>query len=388
MNNNKINNKINKIVNKKFKAKNKNKNKNRKRQAKNNCTTVKRTKFQAVVRPGFAYLDTLLFPERSTAAMIPGTATQVVPIHRRIIQRYTTNAGGNFCMTFTPENQFHENTYNASPNNYIPLRLCTAVGYDGSSVPALADLVRQQTTAPFSVPEGTARQVRLVSASILVRSLSSNLNRRGDIHIALVNGYYAGVVQINAQQDEANFCTLPAIDNLLGGKYDYAKVENNECARCIWIPQDITCLDFKDVLNYQPTFDNFIVVIGIGLEPSSAIEVEMNFNFELTPKTGSLLQGMEQLCRDDTYPPIIWRKAFNVKAPAQAIRDTHARSIASYNTKIDNEVVMLEAVEEEMPRQVAPLKYQQKQYQNFGPVNMSESALAAALNNNRKVDFR
>jgi len=372
----------NKKINfKKINNKKKNKNKNKKRN-RNKCATVKKTKFQAVIRPGFAYLDTLLFPERSTAAMIPGTATQVVPIHRRIIQRYTTNAGGNFCMTFTPENQFHENSFNGSVNNMIPLRLCTAVGYDGSTAPAVADLVRQQATAPFSVPEGTARQVRLVSASILVRSLSSNLNRRGDIHIALVNGYYSGIVQINAQQDEANFCTLPAIDNLLGGKYDYAKVENNECARCIWIPQDITCLDFKDVLNYQPTFDNFIVVIGIGLEPSSAIEVEMNYNFELTPKTGSLLQGMEQLCRDDTYPPVIWRKAFNVKAPAQAIRDTHARSIASFNTKLDSEMVMLEAVEEEAPRTIAPLKYQQKQYQNF-----SESSLRAALDYNSKVDF-
>jgi len=82
------------------------------------CPTVKKTKFTAVIRPGFAYLDSLLFPEKSTVAMIPGTATSVVPIHRRIIQRYTTNATGNFCMTFTPENQFHENTFNASPNNY------------------------------------------------------------------------------------------------------------------------------------------------------------------------------------------------------------------------------------------------------------------------------
>lgn len=270
------------------------------------------------------YLTSLLNPELTNNAKIPGSAVPVVSLHRRIIQRYTTNSSGCIGINFTPESCLHENTINTVAYNYVPIRVCNVTSYSGTVAPAVGDFVTQTATNTFSLPEGTCKQYRVVSACITVRSLASALNRSGDIHIALVNGQYQQSNSAAASTDEVNFLALSNIDNLVQGKYAYARVENGQSARAIWIPQDVSCLDFKDI-NLNPVMtDNFITIIGIGLAASSSVEIVADFNFEVTAKVGSMLQGMESFCNENIDPLRIWRSAYSLRPPCFAAKDLAA----------------------------------------------------------------
>lgn len=270
---------------------------------------------------GSNYLNSLLNPERVHDAKIPGSAVPVVAFHRRIIQRFTTNATGCIGFSFYPEASLIENTSGGTAQVYLPLRMCNDTTYNGTTAPAVGSLLVTTASNPFSLPEGTVKQFRLVSASITCRSLAPALTRSGDIHIALVNGYYHQGGIASSSTDQAQFLALSNIDNLVQGKYTYARVENGQAARSIWIPQDVTCLDFKDINNNLSQNDNFITIIGIGLAASSSVEIVMDFNFEVTSKVGSLLQGMEAFCTENIDPMRVWRSAYSTRPPCIASKD-------------------------------------------------------------------
>jgi len=280
------------------------------------------------------YLNCLLHPEKVHGAKIPGSAVPVVSLHRRIIQRYTTNANGCIGFSFYPEGTLVENTSGGTAVVGIPLRMCNTSTYNGTTAPSGLDLLIQTASNPFSLPEGTVKQFRLVSASITCRSLAPALTRSGDIHIALVNGTYNQLGITGGSTDQCNFLALTNIDNLVGGKYTYARVENGQSARAIWIPQDVSCLDFKDVYNAQTFTDNFISIIGIGLAASSSVEVVMDFNWEVTSKVGSLLQGMESFCQENIDPLRVWRTAYSISPPCIAAKDVDAYSATSYLSNV------------------------------------------------------
>jgi len=270
---------------------------------------------------GSEYLNSLLNPEKDHGAKIPGSAVPVVSIHRRVIQRFTTNATGCIGFSFYPEGSLIENTTGGTANVYLPLRMCNDTTYNGTTAPAVGTVLVTTASNPFSLPEGTVKQFRLVSSSITCRSLAPALTRSGDIHIALVNGYYNQSGIISSTSDQAQFLALSNIDNLVQGKYTYARVENGQAARAIWIPQDVTCLDFKDINNNLSFTDNFISIIAIGLAASSSVEIVMDFNFEVTSKVGSLLQGMESFCQENIDPMRVWRTAYSIRPPCIASKD-------------------------------------------------------------------
>jgi len=325
------------------------------------------------------YLKSLLNPEIVHDAKIPGTAVSTVAIHRKIIQRFAVNANGCFALNFTPENSFHENTLNGSVYTFVPVRYCNAATYTGTTACAAGELVTTSATNPYATPENSTKQYRLVSASITVRSLASNLNKSGDIHIALVHGKYDLGNNLAAQADEVAYTALPNINNLVQGKYAQASIENGEMVRGVWMPHDIDCLIFKDTNSNLPYTDNFISVIGIGLAASSTIEVVTDYNWEVTPKVGSLLAGMESFCKENYDPSLIWKSAYVKRPVCQAVTSTF-RSAAALK---QDEVVILEGDEY---LQHPQLEYHEKQYANL-PGRISESALNSYLNNNRKGDF-
>jgi len=330
-------------------------------------------------QPKSGYLKSLLNPEIVHDAKIPGTAVSTVAIHRKIIQRFAVNANGCFALNFTPENSYHENTLNNVIYTFVPVRYCNAATYNGTQSCLAGELSITSATNPFATPEGSVKQFRLVSASITVRSLASNLNKSGDIHIALVHGKYDLANTVSALPDEVAYTALPNINNLVQGKYAQASVENGEIVRGIWMPHDIDCLTFKDVnVNAQYT-DNFISVIGIGLASSSTIEVVTDYNWEVTPKVGSLLAGMESFCKENYDPTLIWKSAYTKRPVCQAVTSVF-RSAAALQ---QDEVVVLEGDEQIMS---PSLEYHQKQYANV-PGIISESSLNSYLNNNKKIDF-
>lgn len=244
------------------------------------------------------YLTALLEPESACSAKIPGQAVPVVSIHRKQVFRFLTNANGNFSLRYVVDGQVVDNTV-----AFLPIWITNGALYDGTAVVAG---VQQAYINPYNIPAGNVRNYRVISSSILVRSLASALNRTGDIHIAMVNGG-VGSNPGGETADMQNYMILTNITSLGQGKYAQAHLEKGLCGRAIWIPQDLTCLDFKIINAAFGLTDNFVSVIGLGLAPTSTVEVEININIEVTPLPGSILTGMEQICMHNTDPLKTWR---------------------------------------------------------------------------------
>jgi hypothetical protein len=248
------------------------------------------------------YALSLMVPEAAVLSKIPGYATPVVSLHRKLVFRLTVNALGNFSAAYIVD-QLNDNTMSTTG-----LYFNNAVGYDGTAgvAPSL-----QTTANPYNLPAGVAKAYRTVSSSILCRSLSSALNRKGDIHIAMVNGRIP-VLNAIATADMTAVSVLSTITQMQSGRYTQAHIEKGYAARSIWLPQDISCLAYKLINSNEVSAnafatDNFISIIGIGLEAASTVEFELNTNFEVTPETSSVLLGMESICHHADNPQLAWR---------------------------------------------------------------------------------
>jgi len=253
-----------------------------------------------------SYLKSLLVPEFAVNTKIPGSAIPVVTIHRKIVFRSLTNNLGNFSLTFVPptlqDNSGSANCYNFWYNN--------VVNYDAAAVAAVPTVV--PLANPFSLPAFNVRAYRLVSSSIICRSLQSNLNRTGDMHISTLPMTINAIGNTAPNADFVNYAVLTNIDNQSNGCYKQAHIENGEFVRAIYIPQDVSCLDFLSINTNLATTnaagtENCIQIIGIGLTPATNVEFEAFFNFELIPCSGSVLLGLESICMHNNDPLQTWR---------------------------------------------------------------------------------
>jgi len=263
-----------------------------------------------------SYLYSLLNPETANLSKIPGGAVPVVPIHRKIIYRATTNALGCFAAIAAFDNFVFDN----ATMTQAPIWFFNNIGYDGSAAATTANAVTYANC--YNIPAGTVKQYRIVSGSIKCRSLSSNLNRTGDLHIGFFNGA-SNLIGAGASPDFLSYTVLSSLQNLSGGRYSQAHAEAGQCVRGIWVPQDITCLDFK-LINYVPGTtpqDNYIAIIGIGLPASSTVEFEYYVNLEVTVAPGSILAGMDQICTSKIQPTAVWQTVHTKSDVTQAILD-------------------------------------------------------------------
>jgi len=247
------------------------------------------------------YKYSLLFPEFAYNSKIPGEANPTVSIHRKIILRTTVNASGNACAIFYP-NGLRENASTA-----FGLWFSNDVTYTSTSNALTAALDPSIISNPFNIPVSTVKSWRVVSASIVARSVESALNIKGDIHISTVD---CSTVALNAtaNADMLLYTTTQSISQQQAGTYVQAHVENKECARAIWLPHDKDDLIFTTINGTSPASEgNIIPIIFSGLPASSAIEFEAFYNFEVTPSPGSILHGMETICTHNTSAERVWR---------------------------------------------------------------------------------
>jgi len=268
-----------------------------------------------------SYLQSLLHPEVSVSAKIPGQSVPVVALHRKQILRANVNALGCFsaCMLF--DGQLQDNT-----NTLVPLWFNNNVLYDATS-PANVTLTQAAYANPWNIPANTVKSYRFVSGSILCRSLASALTRTGDLHIGFVNGNAAGYGQ-PATTDMINFSVLTNFNSIQGGRYAQVHLEKGRCAHGIFVPQDLTCLDFKNINATTASTDNFITIIGIGLPAGSTVEFEIHSNYEVTPQAGSILYGMETISQETVDPLKVWRIVYDKNEMVQSVVDNACASNA------------------------------------------------------------
>jgi len=270
-----------------------------------------------VERQETSYLMSLLYPENAYLSKIPGGAVPVVPIHRKIILRATTNAGGNFAAIIAWDNFVFDNTTIVN----APIWHYNLVGYDGSAASASVNAVTYANT--YNIPAGSIKQYRVVSGSVKCRSLAPNLTRTGDLHVGFFNGS-SNLLAATSSTDFNSYTALANLQNLSGGRYSQAHAEVGQCVRAIWVPQDISCLDWK-VINYTPGTqpqDNYVAIIGIGLPTSSVIEYEYYVNLEVTVAPGSILSGMDSICQSKTAPTSVWQTVHSQSSVTQALSDS------------------------------------------------------------------
>jgi hypothetical protein len=146
----------------------------------------------------------------------------------------------------------------------------------------------------FNLTTNTAKAVRLVSAEIRLSSLATALNRTGTIYGALrptaatnfATGATAAVL----------VPTVPSIQNVL---HKIVSVVKGESLSVSFLPSDEDDLQFLSPntpsstrhINGDDVYE--IVLIGQGLQASSAVKVDIYVNYEVIPLPETSLAGLE-----------------------------------------------------------------------------------------------
>jgi len=254
------------------------------------------------------YLESLLYPEVSTQAKIPGMADQTVSLHRKVTVMSNANALGAFGLIAQPTflSDAATNTSCISVNNQPT--------YDGFTAGTGGNAVR--LSCPFNIPANTVSTYRLVSFSVVVTPQLSNLNLQGTLHGALIktDGDVPGVVGGNSS------ITGLAVPNISSAPtYCEANVNTGNGLRIVWCPNDIHLLQFKAInTNWQTnehTLNEFVpMIVGVGLPANAPMRIDLFFNFEVTPYISnnsiSILSGMESVCPHNGTPSAVWRSFF------------------------------------------------------------------------------
>ena len=164
------------------------------------------------------------------------------------------------------------------------------------------------------MPPNVVGGYRLVSAAMHVIPQSSVLNQAGSIHAALTK-----TTNIVPQIAGGAYTPNPAVTLLPNFQntpyYREASVSAMEGARVIWMPNDECLLEFAQINTNLATNGNNdqtnAIVIGIlGTAANAPFRVDLYWNFEVTPVTGSVLLGMEEIAQENVIASQIWRQIY------------------------------------------------------------------------------
>lgn len=272
-----------------------------------------------------SYAETLLFPEHTCGAKVPGMADATVSLHRKTTLSITTGALGAAGIIWFPA-FLTDNTA-----NYTTFFLNNNATYDGVTTIGTTNALGIST--PQSVTSGAVGQYRLVSAAMHIIPQSSVLNQAGSIHAALVKTGSSPAALIGAAAPNSTITLLPNFQNT--PYYREASVSALEGARVIWLPNDECLLEFSNINinvynNGQNDQTNAIVVDIIGTAAAAPFRIDLYWNFEVTPVPGSILLGMESIARENVVATQVWRQ----------ILVDHGDDIVLVNKAISNTVAI------------------------------------------------
>jgi hypothetical protein len=280
----------------------------------------------AIGEPGYLY--SLLSPETSIGAKIPGTADASVPFHRRITITAQANAIGAMGILWQPT------ALNDTTTATSTLFINNSVGYDGVSVLGVNALA---VATNFGLTTGTAIGWRLVSASMHFKTNASVLNSAGKVNYAVipfkgVPPQATGITLATATGSTDNYLFVSNFENAkLSGTAD---IEQGHNARLLWFPSFPTHQVFVEPNNNYQTGntgaayqEQALVMVATGLIANQLMTIDLYVNYELQPISGSILQGMETICSHN-------RSAIDV---LKELRLKHSDDIAfSYDGKYGN----------------------------------------------------
>jgi len=257
-----------------------------------------------------SYQEALIYPELAHAAKVPGMADATICVKRHITIQVETNSIGCAAIAFQPN--FLATKPINSAERVTTFTYAAPEGYDGQSQSSLP-VGEYGRYLNYNISSGNGQGLiesyRVVSASMTITPQSSILNQAGTIHAAPVKvdyGPYGVVANTPAFIREAMFFTQ--IEN--SPYYKSASVSAMEGARMIWLPNELSQLNFihpdvGDVNGKEET--NTLVGIIVGANARAPFRVDIYLNFEILPTVGTILMGMETISQSNQQPQRIWR---------------------------------------------------------------------------------
>jgi hypothetical protein len=252
-----------------------------------------------------SYADMILHPEHNHHAQVPGQYSRAtIPVTRRITIPFTTNALG-FASIFYDPQTLHDNTFAATQGC---IYVNTVATYDANTVFGAG---WSPQAVSYQLPVDNANGYRIVSAGMHVVPQSSMLNATGKITTAImpavtmVNGTIGVPVLVNSQ--------LGVLTNLNNATINAtADICQRQSARVCWLPYDSSSYEIfppnSNTFTNEPLHNvNYITAIVSG-SVNQNFNAEFYLNYELVAKPGSVLCGMDTVCKSNELPQIVLNK--------------------------------------------------------------------------------
>jgi hypothetical protein len=256
-------------------------------------------------------LESLFNPEYSINAKVPHQLSkETVSLSRHITVPITVNTLGNAAILFSPF--FLRDDSNVQSMLFVN----NVPTYDGVSTFGTGHTV---IATPMQIPAGNVSAYRLVSCSMHIvpqMSLTTSTGKIGGCVTDLLISQNTVGASTNLYNNAATIAFLETLR-----PYAEADVCIPESLRLNWFPYDITDLALYDInFNQQgsvtPERENVFAAYITGAPSLGKFNLEIFWNFEVTPTPGSIISGMGSYCTEEV-DPVIQLKKF--KASPQSI---------------------------------------------------------------------
>jgi len=248
------------------------------------------------------YLESLREPEYSIGAKVPHQLSkETISLSRHITNTINVNTSGNAAILFSPF--YLKDDLTALTTLYVN----NAVGYDGVSAFGTG---YQALAIPMQVPANNVSAYRLVSASFHIVPQMPLTTSVGKIGMAVTDFLIAPAAPASSTLLYNSAATISYIESLR--PYAEADCCVPESIRGCWFPYDNNDLCLYDINLPQDTSvtaerENVFMAYITGAPSLARFNIELFWNFEVTPYPGSIISGMGTFATENADPISVTR---------------------------------------------------------------------------------
>lgn len=289
----------------------------------------------------------LLNPSIINSIKTPATyGKRTIPLKKFWSITRNTNNSGNILLHFMP-GEIMDSTCDGAASI-----ICNNVGYQPANATTALPVEYLDQRPLWNLTTNTAKQVRLVSLSATMTSLSTSLNRKGTIYGACLEASVLGTALFTSVANQ-NCVGIPAIQN---GLFKRANVSDGQGICVAHIPSDDDDHSLLPPMSASiagtvqggtmqvrhPNSEDFrgIVLIGQSLEVSSPVRFDFHAHYEIVPVPEQSLAGFETTAFADKVLP-----AIQIQEIMNNHRDRIIKVIGSFEGGTDNTLGLKNPVE-------------------------------------------
>jgi len=302
-------------------------------------TNTKRNQLRISDSGCTTYKTAIISPETAIKSKVPRQMSQpTISAFRHITIPSTVNVLGNASIIVSPFFLADNATaLSAVLVNNTPT-------YDGAVTFGVGHSAQ---TYSYQVPAGNVSDYRLVSASLHIVPQIALMNSNGKIGGAVVSNPF---LPIGSGSPTTTYNNLAVIANLESYKpYAEADICIPESLRLVWTPHDMA--DFamypinqeeEGVPSSTSERENLLVAYIVGAPASAKFNIELFLNYEWTPQTGSVINGMGEFCDELTDPMDI---LFEIRQFPQLLAHAYVSTNHYHNTNDSRSLSVVSGIE-------------------------------------------